>query len=132
MQEAPRFTPGLEISRCFYWEAGRPILDRRFPDLPHAAARVGGGSDVLGFDTAMSTDHDWGPSVTILLRSDEANVAALGAAIRDALGHELQETFMGYAVGMEESPLEPGTLTMSATPRRPLHRHVGINHRGRD
>jgi len=55
----PPFIPGLELSARFYREAVRPLLDARFPGLRHAAARLGRGSDVLGFDTEMSMDHDW-------------------------------------------------------------------------
>jgi len=39
------FRPGLQLSERFYWEAVRPILDAHFPDLPHAAALLGTGSD---------------------------------------------------------------------------------------
>ena len=52
------FIPGLELSRLFYQEAVRPILDAVFPGLPHSAALLGRGSEVLGFDDAMSTDHN--------------------------------------------------------------------------
>ena len=44
--------------------------------LPYAAALVGGGSQVLGYDTPMSTDHDWGPAVTLFLPEDEAGRAS--------------------------------------------------------
>ncbi|MFE9889759.1 hypothetical protein [Streptomyces scopuliridis] len=47
----PAFLPGLELSRILYEEAVRPLLDDAFPGLRHAAARVGTGSEVLGFDT---------------------------------------------------------------------------------
>ena len=60
----PEFLPGLELSRQFYEEVVRPLLDQRFPGLPHAAGRLGSGSEVLAFDTEMSTDHDWGPCCT--------------------------------------------------------------------
>ena len=64
----PEFIPGLILSNIFFDEAVRPLLDRHAPDLTYAAARLGSGSDVLGYDTAMSTDHDWGPRGHILLR----------------------------------------------------------------
>jgi hypothetical protein len=57
----PEFLPGVELARLFYTEAVRPLLG----DLPHAAARLGPGSDVLGFDTDRSTDHDWGPRLEL-------------------------------------------------------------------
>src|SRR5512135_2849613 len=69
----PSFIPGIELSRLFYFEAVLPILQERFPNLPHAAARLGAGSDVLGFDTPMSTDHDWGPRLMLFLAEDDAD-----------------------------------------------------------
>ncbi|AEV85108.1 hypothetical protein ACWT_4084 [Actinoplanes sp. SE50] len=59
----PEFRRGVELARDFYREAVRPLLD----DRPHLAARIGPGSDVLGFDTARSTDHDWGPRLQLFL-----------------------------------------------------------------
>lgn len=53
----PAFIPGIELSRRFYTEAVRPVLDRHWPGLPHAAALVGSGSEALGYDDATSTDH---------------------------------------------------------------------------
>jgi hypothetical protein len=58
---------GLELSRRFYLEAVRPILGRRFPRLEHAAALVGPGSEVLGYDDEVSTDHHWGPRAQLFL-----------------------------------------------------------------
>ena len=52
------FIPGLELSRAFYHNAVRPLLDAAFPGLPHAAALLGDGSKVLGLDDVRSTDHD--------------------------------------------------------------------------
>ena len=62
------FVPGLELSRQFYHWLVRPILDARFPGLPYSAALLGRGSEVLGFDDEMSTDHDWNAGVLLVLR----------------------------------------------------------------
>ena len=76
------FTPGRELSRAFYREVVRPQLHGR----PHAAALLGWGSDVLGFDTERSTDHGWGPRLLIFSE---------GAA---DLRLELPEEFAGWPV----------------------------------
>lgn len=68
--QTPAFLPGLELSRIFYAEAVRPILVSAYPGLRYAAARVGGGSEVLGFDTARSADHEWGPRLNLFLAPD--------------------------------------------------------------
>jgi hypothetical protein len=48
------FTPGLELARRFYEDWAAPRLE----GIAHAAALIGDGSEVLGFDTPMSADHD--------------------------------------------------------------------------
>ena len=58
---------GLELSRRFYAHAVRPLLGGR----PHAAALLGEGSEVLGFDDEVSTDHDFGPRVQVFLGGGE-------------------------------------------------------------
>ena len=68
----PPFLPGLQLCRRFYFEAVRPLLDEACPGLPHAAARVGPGSEVLGFDTGRSVDHDWGPRLQLFLSAADA------------------------------------------------------------
>jgi hypothetical protein len=61
------FGPGLRLAGEYYAEAVRPLLDAAFPALRYAAALLGPGSEVLGFDTERSTDHDWGPRLQLFL-----------------------------------------------------------------
>ncbi len=89
------FIGGLELSGQFYREVVRPALDRHFPDLHHSAALIGYGSEVLGYDTPVSTDHEWGPSVLLFLREDEYGSHA--DRISQLLGRELPATFRGYS-----------------------------------
>ena len=56
------FVPGLELSRRFYVDVVAPLLER----IRHSAARLGEGSEVLGFDTIRSTDHGWDPGSSCL------------------------------------------------------------------
>ena len=74
----PPFMPGAELNRHVYDEAVRPIVERHFPELRWGAARIEAGSDVLGFDTARSMDHGWGPALTLFIAHDEYS-PALGA-----------------------------------------------------
>ncbi|MEP6851445.1 MAG: DUF4037 domain-containing protein [bacterium] len=99
--QRPAFVPGAELSGAFYREAVRPLLDGR----SHAAALLGWGSDVLGYDTARSTDHGWGPRLLILLGqgTDPAQAAALSAE----LDERLPESFHGWPVrfGWDNTPV---------------------------
>ncbi len=49
----PVFVSGLDLSRRFFREIVRPLLAPAFPHLHYAAALLGPGSEVLGFDTEM-------------------------------------------------------------------------------
>jgi hypothetical protein len=69
----PAFIPGLELSRRFYTEAVRPLLEEASPAIPHSAARLGSGSEVLGFDTPRSADHEWGPRLQLFLRRQDVS-----------------------------------------------------------
>jgi hypothetical protein len=61
------FISGLDLSEAFYHEAVEPIIRQEFPSLSYAAALIGTGSEVLGLDTEMSTDHHWGPRVMLFV-----------------------------------------------------------------
>ena len=117
------FVPGRELGRRFYREAVRPLLDGAFPGLPHAAAHLVGGSDVLGLDTAMSRDHDWGPAVALFLRDEDAGRAP---AIRELMRDRLPRAFLGYPTGFVESPDEPGTDIMAAGTDGPAEHRVVV------
>lgn len=80
------FVPGLELSRAFYGEVVAPLVGV----VPHSAALIGPGSEVLAFDTERSADHDWGPRVLVFVA--ESAVAAVEAQV--AAG--LPERFRGY------------------------------------
>lgn len=92
----PNFIPGLKLNELFYHELVHPILRDAFPGLMHSAARLGGGSEVLGYDDAMSTDHDWGPRFQLFLR--EADFEAAATAVSQYLADHLPWTFRGYSV----------------------------------
>jgi hypothetical protein len=88
------FTPGIELSRQFYQEAVRPVLDAEFSGLPHSAALLGRGSEVLGFDDEMSKDHNWEPRVLLFLREEDK--AGSGDAVNEALRQRLPSRFRDH------------------------------------
>ncbi len=120
MINTDHFLPGLELSRRFYFEAVRPILTQHFPDLPHCAARIGYGSEVLGFDTPMSMDHDWHPRVDLFLREEDLPRAE---TIRQRLADHLPHTFLGIPVDAVPVPDESGVRVMNAQDSGPVE-HV--------
>jgi len=60
---------GLELSRGYYEEYGRPMLEGEFAELlPYLAIGcVGAGSDRYGFDDESSRDHDFEPGFCLFL-----------------------------------------------------------------
>lgn len=118
----PDFIPGLVLCGHYYREAVRPILDAGFPGLRHSAALLGPGSEVLGFDTEMSTDHDWGPRLLLFL--EEEDHARLQAPLREALSHRLPRLFRGYPTGT--LPNDDGTRRFDAAADGPIHHAVQI------
>lgn len=117
------FVRGLELSRLFYREAVKPIVDRRFPDLQYAAALIGQGSEVLGFDTERSTDHAWGPRLMLFLSEPDlhAGKGALDKALRDELPYE----FRGYPTNFTSPDVE-NTILMSETASGPVNHDIRI------
>ena len=109
-----QFMPGLELNRLFYMEVVQPLLAARFPDVAYSSGLLGYGSDVLGYDTAISTDHEWGPRLLIFLREEE--YPKLHQAIGETLSRELPPSFRGYPTNFSEPAgggvgvrlLEPG------------------------
>jgi hypothetical protein len=87
VEQDHEFESGIELNRRFYQDIVRPIVTQ-----PHSAALLGYGSQVLGYDTARSMDHGWGPRVNVFVA--EADVAAT----RRAIDETLPETFAGHPV----------------------------------
>lgn len=96
----PEFIPGLELNRRFFQQIVKPLIDKHFPDLKYAAGLVGEGSDVLGFDTPQSMDHNWGPHIRIFLREEE--IEAKQPELDKMFRQELPVEFMGFPTNYTE------------------------------
>jgi hypothetical protein len=117
----PEFIPGLKLSRLYYWEVVRPLLDQHYPGLQHAAALIGPGSEVLGFDSEMSMDHHWFPKVQIFLQEDDKD---LSAQIHETMRWKLPPTFQEFSLNLEEIPDEPGIFLMEQKDVPPINHDI--------
>ncbi|WP_193107278.1 DUF4037 domain-containing protein [Brachybacterium sp. FME24] len=81
---------GIDLSRAYFEQVVRPLLATHAAGLEYAAARLGSGSDVLGFDDEQSRDHDWGLRLTLLVEGGRAG------EIDAVLHRELPETWQGH------------------------------------
>lgn len=117
----PAFIPGIELSRRFYEGVVRGLIEQELGDEPHAAGLLGTGSDVLGFDTERSTDHEWGPRLFIFLRQER--VETLGPALVERLRWTLPRTFYGYSVNFSKVGPD-GTRVMEVSGAGPVEHKV--------
>jgi hypothetical protein len=99
---------GLELARRFYVEAVLPIVEATFPGLVHSAARIGRGSEVLGFDDRVSRDHDWGPRLEFFLAPADRDRCA--GRLVDALAEDLPSNFLGHSTSL-------GSMTRASASR---------------
>jgi len=117
------FLPGLDLSEAFYKEAVKPFMDQHFPDLVYSAVRIGHGSDVLGYDTAQSMDHDWGPKLQIFLK--ESDYSSVREDLDEKLRHHLPYEVRGFPTNFTDN--EDGTSGMSPTNSGPVNHGVAID-----
>jgi hypothetical protein len=116
------FIPGLELSKLFYLEAVKPILDADFPSLRYSAALTGHGSEILGFDTQMSTDHHWGARLMLFLTEDD--LAQYGKAIDETLKQKLPYQVHGYSTNFVLYSKEDNSLIPTEIESGPVNHHV--------
>lgn len=123
---------GIELSKKFYEEFGAPMVEGQFPDVSQriAAGLVGEGSECLGFDDAISQDHDFEPGFCLFITKEDYE--KFGFRLERAYA-KLPKTFMGYP-RMSLSPVggnRHGVLVIEdfymrflgseAAPETPLH-----------
>jgi len=64
---------GLELSKQYYEEFGLPMLEESFSDVKDriAVGLVGEGSECLGYDDDVSTDHDFEPGFCLFITKED-------------------------------------------------------------
>lgn len=113
---------GTDLARGYYTDVVAPLLAARWPGLPHAAGRLGSGSDVLGLDDEMSRDHDFGLRLALLVATDVVE------PIRAHLALELPSEYRGYPTrfGTTWHPI-PTTQIEVSTAERFARSRLGVD-----
>ena len=94
---------GAELARAYHDALVGPLLRRDLPAVPLVAGRFGAGSDVLGLDDEVSTDHDWGLRLTVLTDAP---------GVEEHLEARLPERFAGRPVRFATT-WDPASATAS-------------------
>ena len=122
------FVPSLKLNQQFFQEIIRPLLHNHYPNLTYSAARLGSGSDVLGYDTPMSTDHDWGIRQQLFLR--ESDFERHNVAIHELFRQQFPPTYQGYSVHFG-GPDEEGTRLLAEAKAGAVNHRVEVTTIGR-
>jgi len=94
-----KFIKGLDLCGGFFFDIAKPILDKHFKGLPYSAGLIGYGSDVLGYDDEVSTDHMWGPRFYLFIKETDL---PLKPQILNVFSRELPYTYKGYCINFSE------------------------------
>ncbi len=91
----PQFISGLKLAKAFFEQAVQPIISQEYPRLRYGASLLGPGSEVLGFDDVVSTDHHWGPRVQLFL--SEKDLLQYREPLKNIFNQQLPLFFRGYS-----------------------------------
>lgn len=120
----PKFIPGLKLSELFFQETVKPLIKSGFPGLKYSAGLINYGSEVLGFDTELSTDHHWGPRVLLFISPKDIR---LKKQITDFLGRNLPPAFRGYSTHFGDPDQAGVRLLATAKAGQPIDHRVEIH-----
>src|SRR5258708_25195424 len=100
----------LDISREFFGEVVKPILEREFPEETALTAfgLFGYGSEALGMDDELSRDHHWGVRIDGLV--PDTIPQSQRAQIQQTVRAKLPPTFRGHS--LREGHLSGAGLTL--------------------
>ncbi|HEX9921279.1 MAG TPA: DUF4037 domain-containing protein [Anaerolineae bacterium] len=115
----------IDVSRDFFEEIVKPILQEHFPEetAQTAFGVFGYGSEALGLDDAYSRDHHWGVRIDAMM--PEAIFETRRQTIMDTLKANLPESYRDHSLReahLAGAGLAPDNLTAF------LQRTIGLTH----
>lgn len=117
------FVKGLTLNENFYIDVIKPLIDQYYPQLSYAAGLIGYGSDVLGFDTAISMDHNWGPRLILFLKEEQFQV--LQSELKVFFEQHLPTEYKGFPTNFTQ-PAGDFTQSMHPTDKHPVNHLIEI------
>ena len=87
---------GIDLSRAYFEQYGKEMLEKEFAELlPFLAAGLAGsGSECFGYDDEVSRDHDFDPGFCIFIPGED-KVSRKDAFRLERAYHDLPKEFMG-------------------------------------
>ena len=102
---------GRDLSRCFFREVVEPAIEKAAPGLNFAAGLLGDGSEVLGYDDGISTDHDFGPRAQLFLK--EGDFPSMAQPLMRAISSALPATYAEWPTHFPD-PDRPSSVDVKA------------------
>lgn len=99
------FTKGMDLCECFFNDVVKQIIDKHFPKMRYSAGLIGYGSDVLGYDDEISTDHMWGPRFYLFLENKDI---VKKSEILTVFSNEFPYEYNGYSVNFSKPDMNDG------------------------
>ncbi len=119
------FLSGLILSERFYKEVVKEKIENNYPNLDYAAGLIGQGSEVLGYDDNISTDHHWGPRFHIFLKDEDFKAYHL--KIKELLRQTLPTSFLGYSTHWSEpDPNDSMNQFLEEKDKSPINHRIEI------
>ncbi len=116
------FVSGLVLNKSFYQEIIRDLLVNHFPQINYSAGLIGYGSDVLGYDTSVSVDHEWGPRMLLFLSKRDYQEHA--DEIDQMFRNNLPSSFQGYSTNF--SAKSGGVQRQESTDSKEINHKIWI------
>ena len=126
MMPEARFISGLDLCQAFFSQAIEPVMSQTFPQVRYSAALIGSGSEVLGFDTEMSSDHHWGPRAMLFLGRED--LVKYKSIIAQTFSERLPRRFQGYPTGYTAADAhDKGVQLLDDSDDGPINHRVEID-----
>ena len=90
-----KFIKDLDLRESFFNECVFPIMKQYYPNLKFSAGTMTAGSQMLGYDDIVSTDHGWGPSSMIFLNESDIHIRD---ELQEIMKNKLPLTYKGFGV----------------------------------